>query len=92
MNTLYQQLAGASVSDALSRLEADIKAQPGNADRRAAFVQFLCLNANWTRALTQLKSWAALAPQAQPTVTLLQQAIEGEQQRAEVLAGRARPR
>lgn len=92
MNTLYQQLAGASVSDALTRLEGDIKAQPGNADRRAAFVQFLCLNANWTRALTQLKSWAALAPQAQPTVTLLQQAIEGEQQRAEVMAGRARPR
>ncbi|KAB0880415.1 protein of avirulence locus ImpE, partial [Cronobacter muytjensii] len=54
MNTLYQQLAGASVSDALTRLEGDIKAQPGNADRRAAFVQFLCLNANWTRALTQL--------------------------------------
>ena len=40
MNTLYQRLAGESISDALLRLEADIKARPADADLRAAFVQF----------------------------------------------------
>ena len=71
MNTLYQRLAGESISDALLRLEAEIKARPADADLRAAFVQFLILSGNWARGLTQLKSWLALKPQAKPTVTLL---------------------
>lgn len=91
MNTLYQHLAGESLSDALARLEAEIKARPADADLRAAFVQFLTLSGNWTRALTQLKSWLALKPQAKPTVTLLEQSIQGELQRAQVMAGQARP-
>lgn len=91
MNTLYQHLAGESLNDALARLEAEIKARPADADLRAAFVQFLTLSGNWTRALTQLKSWLALKPQAKPTVTLLEQSIQGELQRAQVMAGQARP-
>ncbi|MGD8165507.1 type VI secretion system accessory protein TagJ [Pantoea sp. FN0307] len=92
MHSLQQLLAGGSLDDALARVEAQIKAAPANADLRAAFVQLLCLAGNWTRAQTQLKSWAALKPQAQPTVTLLEQAIKGEQQRAAVFAGQAQPR
>ncbi|WEF30323.1 type VI secretion system accessory protein TagJ [Klebsiella aerogenes] len=91
MNTLYQQLAGESVGAALARLENEIKSRPADADLRAAFVQFLCLSGNWSRARVQLKSWLALKPQAHPTVTLLEQSIEGEQQRAGVFAGTARP-
>lgn len=91
MNTLLQQLAGESLHESLAKLESRIRTQPGDADLRAAFAQLLCLDGNWPRALAQLKSWAALKPQAQPTVTLLEQAISGEQQRAEVMAGRVRP-
>lgn len=91
MNTLLQQLAGESIQESLARIESSIRQKPGDADLRAAFAQLLCLDGNWTRALAQLKSWAALKPQAQPTVTLLEQAINGERQRAEVLAGRTRP-
>ncbi|NDO81883.1 protein of avirulence locus ImpE [Citrobacter sp. NCU1] len=91
MNTLNRHLAGESLNDALLRLESQIKARPADADLRAAFVQFLTLNGNWGRALTQLKSWQALKPQAQPTVTLLEQSIQGEQQRAQVFAGATRP-
>ncbi|SFU08749.1 type VI secretion system protein ImpE [Kosakonia arachidis] len=91
MNTLLQQLAGESLQESLARLESRIRTQPGEADLRAAFVQLLCLDGNWPRALAQLKSWQALKPQAQPTVTLLEQAINGERQRADVMAGRARP-
>lgn len=91
MNTLLQQLAGESLKESLARVESSIRQSPGDADLRAAFAQLLCLDGNWSRALAQLKSWAALKPQAQPTVTLLEQAINGERQRADVLAGRARP-
>ncbi|MFD1804229.1 type VI secretion system accessory protein TagJ [Mixta tenebrionis] len=92
MNSLNQLLAGRSLDETLAHVEAQIKAAPGDADLRAAFVQLLCLAGNWTRALTQLKPWLALKPQAQPTVTLLEQAIGGELQRAAVFAGQAQPR
>jgi type VI secretion system protein ImpE len=91
MNTLEQQLAGESLRESLGQLENRIRKQPGDADLRAAFTQMLCLEGNWPRALAQLKSWLALTPQAQPTITLLEQTINGERQRVEVMAGRARP-
>ncbi|MDF2915701.1 MAG: protein of avirulence locus ImpE [Pantoea agglomerans] len=50
----------------------------------------LC-SCNWARAQTQLQSWLALSPQAQPTVNLLQQAIAGELQRDAALRGEAGP-
>ncbi|MEQ4529707.1 MAG: type VI secretion system accessory protein TagJ [Mixta sp.] len=92
MHSLNQLLAGGSLNETLARVESQIKAAPADADLRAAFVQLLCLAGNWTRAQTQLKSWAALKPQAQPTVTLLDQAIRGELQRAAVFAGEGQPR
>lgn len=92
MHSLQQLLAGGSLDDALTRVASQIKAAPADADLRAAFVQLLCLAGNWTRAQTQLKSWAALKPQAQPTVTLLEQAIRGELQREAVFAGQQPPR
>ncbi|MGK9172945.1 protein of avirulence locus ImpE [Yokenella regensburgei] len=91
MNTLEALLAGDSLKVSLENLENQIRTRPADADLRAAFVQLLCLEGNWSRALAQLKSWLALTPQAQPTITLLEQAINGEKVRADVLAGRARP-
>lgn len=91
MESLQQRLAKASLADNLTEITRQIQANPTSADLRAAFVQLLCLAGNWARAQTQLQSWLALAPQAQPTVTLLQQAIAGEQQRAAVLNGEAQP-
>lgn len=91
MESLQQHLASAPLAENLARITAQIQANPADADLRAAFVQLLCLAGNWTRAQTQLQSWLALTPQAQPTVTLLQQAIAGEQQRAAVLRGEAQP-
>lgn len=92
MQSLQQLLAGDTLAVTLTRVETQIKAAPADADLRAAFVQLLCLAGNWMRARTQLKSWLALKPQAKPTVTLLEQAIDGELQRAAVFAGEGRPR
>lgn len=91
METLHHRLANASLSEALADVTRQIQASPASADLRAAFVQLLCLAGNWSRAQTQLQSWLALSPQAQPTVNLLQQAIAGELQRDAVLRGEAQP-
>ncbi|WP_241608753.1 type VI secretion system accessory protein TagJ [Rosenbergiella epipactidis] len=92
MSSLYQQLAGQSIATAMKRLENDIRQRPTDADLRAAFVQLLCLAGNWPRATLQLKSWLALTPSALPTVTLLEQAVQGERQRAAVFAAQAQPK
>ncbi|QHQ15516.1 protein of avirulence locus ImpE [Pectobacterium parmentieri] len=91
MESLQQRLTRGSLADNLAEIMRQIQAAPANADLRAAFVQLLCLAGNWTRAQTQLQSWLALTPLAQPTVTLLQQAIAGEQQREAVLRGEVEP-
>lgn len=92
MHSLQQLMAGQSLNDTLAQVEGQIKQKPADADLRASFVQLLCLMGNWSRALTQLKSWRALKPQAQPTVTLLEQAIGGELKRARVFSGEDAPR
>ncbi|MDI3440024.1 type VI secretion system accessory protein TagJ [Erwinia sp. V90_4] len=92
MHSLQQLMAGQSLNDTLAQVEGQIKQKPADADLRASFVQLLCLMGNWSRALTQLKSWRALKPQAQPTVTLLEQAIGGELKRARVFSGEDSPR
>lgn len=91
MQSLQHQLATATIGETLAEVTRQIQASPADADLRAAFVQLLCLAGNWSRAQTQLQSWLALSPQAQPTVNLLQQAIAGEQQREAVLRGDAAP-
>lgn len=91
MESLQHRLASATLGETLADVTRQIQANPANADLRAAFVQLLCLSGNWARAQTQLQSWLALSPQAQPTVNLLQQAIAGELQRDAVLRGEADP-
>ncbi|WP_380184668.1 type VI secretion system accessory protein TagJ [Kalamiella sp. sgz302252] len=92
MKSLTELMSGATLAETLARVESDIKSRPADADLRAAFVQLLCLAGHWPRAKTQLKSWLALKPQAQPTVTLLEQCITAEIQRAAVFEGQAMPR
>ena len=92
MHSFSQLRDGQSLAEALSAVENRIRAEPANADHRAALVQLLCLNGQWPRAQAQLKSWLALKPQAQPTVTLLEQCIAAEITRAAVFAGEAEPR
>lgn len=91
MESLQHRLASATLGETLADVTRQIQANPANADLRAAFVQLLCLAGNWSRAQTQLQSWLALSPQAQPTVNLLQQAIAGELQRDAALRGEADP-
>ncbi|AXF77097.1 protein of avirulence locus ImpE [Erwinia tracheiphila] len=92
MCSLNQLMSGVSLAETLNRVENEIKSRTADADLRATFVQLLCLDGNWARALTQLKSWVALKPQAKSTVTLLEQAVQGEIQRTGVFAAGSQPR
>lgn len=92
MYLFSQLLEGQSLAEAQIALENRIRAEPVNADHRAALVQLLCLQGQWPRARSQMKSWLALKPQAKPTITLLEQCIEAEIARAAVFAGEAQPR
>lgn len=92
MKSLTELMNGAPLAETLARVENDIRSRPADADLRAAFVQLLCLAGHWPRAKTQLQSWLALKPLAKPTVTLLEQTITAEIQRAAVFAGLAMPR
>ncbi len=78
MYLFSQLIEGQSLAEAQSVLENRIRAEPVNADHRAALVQLLCLHGQWARARSQMKSWLALKPQAKPTMTLLEQCIEAE--------------
>lgn len=92
MHLFSQLLDGQSLAEALSAVENRVRAEPANADHRAALVQLLCVNGQWQRARAQMKSWLALKPQAQPTITLLEQCVDAELARAAVFAGEAAPR
>lgn len=92
MYLFSQLMEGQSLAEAQTAVENRIRAEPVNADHRAALVQLLCLNGQWARARSQMKSWLALKPQAKPTVTLLEQCIEAEITRAAVFAGETQPR
>ncbi|NIF20218.1 type VI secretion system accessory protein TagJ [Candidatus Pantoea multigeneris] len=92
MNSLTQWIGGRTLAETLTEAQQQVRQNPASADPRAALVQLMCLNGDWERARTQLKSWLALAPQAAPTVTLLDQCIAGEISRAGVFAGQEQPR
>jgi len=91
VKSLASMLQENSINDAIRQVEDAIKAQPTNADLRAALVQLLCLMGNWQRAKKQLHSWQTLKPLAQPTTYLLMQSVEAEIQRQEVFSGCASP-
>lgn len=92
MYLFSQLLEGQTLAEAQVAVENRVRAEPVNADHRAALVQILCLNGHWARARSQMKSWLALKPQAKPTVTLLEQCVDAEIARAAVFAGESEPR
>ncbi|TPF74025.1 protein of avirulence locus ImpE [Brucella gallinifaecis] len=85
-------LQGTSISAAITAVKDKIKACPADADLRAAFVQFLCLDGNWQYTHSQLKIWQALKPAAQSTTQKLIQSVSAEMQRQKVFAGEIAPR
>lgn len=82
---------GHSLSEALSRTEAEVRAKPQASEARWLLFELLCLLGQWERALKQLQTWAALSRDNESTAHVMRGLIRAEHQRMEVLAGRAEP-
>lgn len=80
-----------SIDEVLEELKQRVRKQPNEADLRAQLFQLFALKGDWQRAVDQLKMSAELNPQAQPVALIYVAAMNAEQERLEVLAGRSAP-
>lgn len=84
-----------NLQDALTRLESEVRSQPGSVSHRWTLAEFLCLLGHWERALKQLEVGSKLAENRdtkwQTKAQLLRTLVRAEAQRREVFAGRLLP-
>jgi type VI secretion system protein ImpE len=79
------------LSGALATLQAQVRANPGDARLRIFLFQLLCVLGDWKRAITQLKLCAELDPLALPMAQTYREAIICEVYREKVFAGEKAP-
>lgn len=91
MKSLFSMLKDHSLPTVLAQVEAEVKASPANADKRAEWVQLLLLQGDWLRASAQSQAWQALAPLAKPTTQQLSDTVAAEIQREQVFRGEIAP-
>lgn len=80
-----------SIDEELEEIKQAIRKKPESADLRAHLFQVLALKGDWQRAIDQLKISAEMNQQAQPVAMIYVAAINAENERNEVLAGRVAP-
>jgi type VI secretion system protein ImpE len=80
-----------SLSEELSELQKNIRADASNAKLRIHLFQLLCVMGDWKRALAQLQVCAQLDAKALPMAQTYREAIRCEMFRVEVFAGRRTP-
>jgi type VI secretion system protein ImpE len=79
------------LSEALSRAEAGVRAQPQDPSARWLLFELLCVLGQWERALKQLQTWAGLSRDNESTAHVMRGLVRAEHQRMEVFAGRNVP-
>ena len=79
------------VSGALAQLSLEVRQRPQEAKLRVFLAQLLMMQGQWDRVLTQLQVLADLDAGALPMVHAYRSAVQCEQFRAEVFAGRRSP-
>ena len=89
--TARELLKQAKPEEALARLQADIKKQPGDAGLRLGLFQLLALTGQWERALSQVQTAVSLNAKLGPMAQLLRSLVELEQVRSAVFAGKRLP-
>jgi type VI secretion system protein ImpE len=80
-----------SLSEALGRAEAAVRAEPQDPPSRWLLFELLCVLGQWERALKQLQTWAGLSKDFDSTAHVMRGLIRAEHQRMEVFAGHAEP-
>ncbi len=89
--TAQELLKQAKPVEALERLLADIKKQPGDAGLRLGLFQLFGLTGQWTRALAQLQTAVSLDEKYTTLAQMLRTLLELEQVRTAVFLGERSP-
>ncbi|MBP6562001.1 MAG: hypothetical protein KA214_00840 [Neisseriaceae bacterium] len=79
------------IQDKIADLMDQIRSAPGNQNSRLALIQYLCLAADWDRALKNLGQYQKLFPGDHESAGLFVHNIEAEVRRAHVMAGEMKP-
>ena len=79
------------LSEQLTTLQAEIRANASHAKLRIHLFQLLCVMGNWTRALAQLQVCAQMDAKALPMAQTYREAIRCELLRKEVFQGKRTP-
>lgn len=79
------------LDEALQGLAARVRGNPSDAKARVFLFQLLALLGQWERAGNQLKMSGELDPLNTLMVSAYEQALRGERERADVLAGKRQP-
>jgi type VI secretion system protein ImpE len=86
-----ERLKSGNVEEALAELQADVRKDPANPQKRTFLFQLFCLLGRWDRALTQLQVLADMDKTTMPMVQTYGAAIKCEELRTDVFAGRRSP-
>ncbi len=84
-------LRAGDLQGARAALIETVKRAPTDQSARLYLFQLLCLQGDWDKALTHLRTLASLSAEAQMLSVNYAMAIEAERSRIEVFAGRAQP-
>lgn len=79
------------LDDALQGLTARVRGNPADAKARVFLFQLLAVLGQWERAANQLQVSGELDPLNNLMVAAYEQALRGERERAEVMAGKRQP-
>lgn len=70
-----------------------IRKQPNNPDHRLHYIQYLCMSADWEKALKQLVQFKKIFPfSQQQLISILIELVEGEMRREAVFQAQQKPR
>jgi type VI secretion system protein ImpE len=89
--TTFAQRAIDNLSEELSRVQKEIRANPSDEKLRTYLFQLLAVQGNWRRALEQLQVCAQLSAKALPMAQTYREAIRCELLRADIFAGKRAP-
>ncbi len=84
-------LRAGDLQGARAALIETVKRAPTDQPARLYLFQLLCLQGEWDRAQTHLRTLSSLSPEAQMLAVNYNMAIDAERNRAEVFAGSAQP-
>src|SRR5437762_1397358 len=86
-----ERLKSGNLEEALAELQADVRREPANPQKRVFLFQLLCLLGRWDRALTQLQVLSDMDPKTSAMVQTYGPALKCEELRREVFAGKRAP-